>query len=222
MNLNVIAGATLIALPILFNAVFFDLQRRFEYPDILRKPTGYILQRFSAGGPRLIATWYAFMCAAVLFVPAAMLLGHTTLANTSPLVAVAVPLGIVAGSVQFLGLARWPFLVPQLARAYADPAASQSTRDAIDVVFQAFNTYAGVAIGEHLGYFFTGAWTLLISLALLSTSPWLAVVGLASTIGIWSGLLESTGFKAAGAINAISYIVWSLWSIALGITLIIG
>lgn len=221
MNLNVVAGVTLIALPILFNATFFALQRSFEYPDILRQPTGYILQRFSAGGSRLIGTWYAFMLSAVLFVPAAILLGQTTLASTSPLLAIAVPIGIVAGLVQFLGLARWPFLVPQLAKAYADPAASPSTRDAIDVVFQAFNQYAGVAIGEHLGYFFTGAWTLLVSLTLLSLSPWLAVVGLVAAIGIWAGLLESAGFKPAGAINAISYIVWSLWLIALGASLIL-
>jgi hypothetical protein len=222
MNLNVLTGALLIALPVLFNVAFFTLQRRFEYPDILRKPTGYILRRFSAGGPRLIGTWYAFMLSAVLFVPAALLLGQTTPASASPIMAIAAPVGVLAGLLQFLGLARWPFLVPQLARAYADPETSQATRDAIDVVFQAFNHYAGGAIGEHLGYFFTGAWTLLISLALLSASPWLAVVGLASTIGIWSGLLESAGFKAAGAINAISYIVWSLWLIALGIGLILA
>jgi hypothetical protein len=222
MNLSVIAGATLIALPVLFNAAFFALQRRFEYPDILRQPTGYILQRFSAGGPRLIGTWYAFMLSAVLFVLAALLLRQTTPASASPIMAIAAPVGILAGLLQFLGLARWPFLVPQLARAYADPAASQATCDAIDVVFQAFNSYAGVAIGEHLGYFFTGAWTILVSLALLSVSPWLAVVGAVSAIGIWSGLLESAGFKAAGAINAISYIGWSLWLIALGIGLILA
>ncbi len=221
MNLNIVAGLMLIALPILFNAAFFALQRRFEYPDILRRPTGYILQRFAAGGRWLIGTWYAFMLSAVLFVPAAIVLGQTTLATSSPLMTVAVPLGIIAGLLQFLGLARWPFLVPPLAKAYADPAITPSARDAIDVVFQAFNHYAGVAIGEHLGYFFTGAWTLLIGLAVWSASPWLAVVGLVAAIGIWTGLLENAGFKPAGAINAMSYIIWSLWLIALGIALIL-
>ena len=32
---------------------------------------------------------------------------------------------------------------------------------AMVVVFQAFNRYLGVAVGEHLGYALTGAWTVL-------------------------------------------------------------
>jgi hypothetical protein len=45
-----------------------------------------------------------------------------------------------------------PFLVPYLARVDADPAASPARREAVDVIFQAFNRYLGVAVGEHLGY----------------------------------------------------------------------
>lgn len=32
---------------------FLVLQRTFEYPDILRKPTDYVLDRFQKGGPSL-------------------------------------------------------------------------------------------------------------------------------------------------------------------------
>jgi hypothetical protein len=38
--------------------------------------------------------------------------------------------GVLAAVVRFLGLARWPFLVPPLARANADPASSEATREA--------------------------------------------------------------------------------------------
>jgi hypothetical protein len=34
------------------------------------------------------------------------------------------------------------------------------------------------------------------------------------------GLLEEAGFKAAGAVNAISYILWSIWLIVLGIVFV--
>jgi hypothetical protein len=44
------AGALLILLPLAFNAFFLLLARRFDYPDILRRPTGDILRRFQAGG----------------------------------------------------------------------------------------------------------------------------------------------------------------------------
>src|SRR5439155_12238326 len=33
--------------------------------------------------------------------------------------------------------------------------------EAVDIVFQSFNRYLGVAVGEHLGYALTGAWTTL-------------------------------------------------------------
>jgi hypothetical protein len=44
--------------------------------------------------------------------------------------------------------ARWPFLVPELARRYADPASSQATREATAVAFQSFHRYLGIGIGE--------------------------------------------------------------------------
>jgi hypothetical protein len=52
----------------------------FEYPDILRKPTGYVLRHFDAGGRGLVAIWYGFMLTAVLFVPLAVLV-HKVLAR---------------------------------------------------------------------------------------------------------------------------------------------
>jgi hypothetical protein len=58
--------------------------------------------------------------------------------------------------VQFLGLIRWPFAVPNLSRTVADPGATAASKDATDVAFQTLNRYLGVAVGEHLGYFFNG------------------------------------------------------------------
>ena len=133
-------------------------------------------------------------------------------------------IGVLASAVQFLGLIRWPFLVTTLSELYTQPEASQSTRDATIVVFQAFHRYAGVAIGEHLGYLFTSVWTLLLCMAIIGTSivnslfGWL---GLLPAIGIFIGVFEETGFKAAGAINAISYLLWSLWLIALGVAFLL-
>jgi len=50
MELTTLTGLLLIIIPIVFNITFFLLQRAFEYPDILRKPTGYVLRRFKEGG----------------------------------------------------------------------------------------------------------------------------------------------------------------------------
>jgi len=129
---------------------------------------------------------------------------------------------VLAGAVQFLGLIRWSFLVPSLADTYTHPESTQATRESVAVVFQAFHRYAGVAIGEHLGYLFTSAWTILLCIAIVQTdvvNPLFGWLGVVPAIGVWVGVFEETGFKAAGAINAISYILWSVWLIAFGVAL---
>ena len=57
MTVERAAGAILIVLPLAFNAFFLLLARRFDYPDILREPTGDILSRFKAGGVGLRVLW---------------------------------------------------------------------------------------------------------------------------------------------------------------------
>jgi len=224
MNLSKLTGLMLILLPVAFNVVFLLLQRIFEYPDILRKPTNYILSRFNAGGKRLVATWYAFTFAGVLFIPVVILVHQTLASDDTPYMDLGTTIGVLAGLVQFLGLIRWPFLVPYLAKTYFEPESTQATRDSIAVVFQAFHRFAGVAIGEHLGYLFTSIWTAFVALAITQSplfNAWLGWIGFIPAIGIFIGVFEETGFKAAGAINAISYILWSIWLIVVGVVLLL-
>lgn len=231
MNVERAAGVLLIVLPLTFNAFFFVLARRFDYPEILRNPTGDILSRFQAGRVGLKVLWYGFMLTAVLLAPLAVLVGQVLARDELEIVPVAMTIGVLAGVVQFLGLARWPFLVPALARAYNDPAASQATREATSVAFQSFHRYLGIGIGECLGYLLTGAWTVLVGVAMLRSSAfeaWLAwpgiVVGLFLILGSleFVGRFEEEGWKLAGAIVPIAYIAWSLWLILAGLVLLIG
>ena len=75
MNVEVVAGVVLIVAPIWFNTTFALLGKRFDYPDILRRPTQEILNRFRAGGSGLILLWWTFMLSGVLLIVAAVLLG---------------------------------------------------------------------------------------------------------------------------------------------------
>ena len=231
MNLVRTAGAFCIFLPLAFNAFFFLLGRRFDYPDILRRPTEEILSRFRAGGVTLKVLWYGLMLTAVLLAPLVVLLGQVLARDGLEIVPVATVIGVLAAVVQFLGLARWPFLVPELARAYADSASSQATREATEVAFESFHRYLGVGVGECLGYLFTGAWTMLIGVAMLQSSAfeaWFAwpgiVIGLSLILGSleFVGRFEQEGWKLAGAIVPIAYIAWSLWLIVAGLVLLVG
>ena len=224
MKLTTITGLFLIVVPMAFNITFFLLQRAFEYPEILRKPTDTILQRFKQGGAALRRRWYAFMFSAVLFTPVPVMVQQIFEPDVPWYLAVGTAIGVLAGAVQFLGLIRWSFLVPTLADMYTAPKASQATRDSVAVVFQAFHQYLGVAIGEHLGYIFTSLWTLLLCAAILQTgmfNPIWGWLGILPALGVLTGIFEELGFKPAAVINAISYLLWSAWLIALGISLLL-
>lgn len=224
MNLIQVTGVLLIFLPIAFNVIFFLLQKTFEYPDILRKPTDYILGKFNAGGSRLIVTWYCFALTGLLFIPMALLVNQVLAENTMPYMAIATTVGVLAGLAQFLGLIRWTFLVPYLARTYFEPNSGQASRESITIIFQAFHRFAGMAIGEHLGYLCTSVWTALIALAITQSSQfstWLGLAGFVPALGIFVGLFEEAGFKRAAVINAIGYILWSIWLIVVGISFLL-
>ena len=225
-----IAGLFLIGVPLAFNSAFALLGARFDYPDILRQPTSDVLARFRAGGTSLVLLWWAFALTAVLMVPLVVLLGQAIDDANPTLLAVATTVGVLAGLVQFLGLVRWPFLVPYLARADADPDASPGRREAVDVVFQSFNRYLGVAVGEHLGYGLTGVWTTLTGVALTQTSEapgWLGVVGI--VVGPilmlcsleFVGANEPAGWKVAERVTPAAYVAWSLWLVATGVALLV-
>jgi hypothetical protein len=221
----VLTGVLLILTPVAFNVFFTLLSVTFEYPDILREPTGYVLRNFEAGGGSLVAIWYGFMLTAVLFVPLAMLVHRALAREDAPYMAVATAFGVVAGVVQFLGLVRWPFLVPYLADAYLDPASSGATRESVVVVFQAFNQYAGVGVGENLGYLFTALWTALVALAMfgspLPLRRWLGLLGIVSAAGVLAGMLEPVGFESAADVVVVGYIMWSVWLALFGILLLL-
>jgi Domain of unknown function (DUF4386) len=82
---------------------FFLLARRFDYPNILRSPTGEVLSRFKAGGVNLKLLWYGFMLTAVLLVPLAVLMGQVLGRDGLAIVPSATVVGVLAALVQFLG-----------------------------------------------------------------------------------------------------------------------
>ncbi|MCC7206043.1 MAG: DUF4386 domain-containing protein [Anaerolineae bacterium] len=218
-----IAGVLLIVLPLMFTAAFFSLKRTFDYPAILRRPTENILKRFTEGGPRLIFWWYAFTVSAVLIIPTALFFQLAFVEQHQYLATSAGIVGALSGIVQAIGHVYWVFLAPSLAKQYNAEATTPTSRETVTVVFRAFHQYAGVAIGQHLGYLLTGVWTLLISSMMFSTPIFgapLAILGIVAALGILAGLFEPAGWKPASAISATGYLVWSVWLFIAGVMLL--
>jgi Domain of unknown function (DUF4386) len=231
MIAQVLTGLLLLVLPVAYNLLFTLLARAFDYPDVLRQPTRQILERFAAGGSRLVLLWWGFAMCAVLLAPAVVLLS-ATLADAHPTVlSLATATGLLAAAVQFLGLVRWPFAVPHLARLATDPAASPATIDAVEVTFQTLNRYLGVAVGEHLGYLLTGLWTALAGVAIVQSELLHPLLGLAGLVLAplfvlgsmeFVGSFEPRGWQLAGTLVPFAYIGWSAWLLAVGIGLLVA
>jgi hypothetical protein len=224
------AGLLLVVTPVWFNAWFALLASRFDYPDILRRPTTEILDRFRAGGAGLILTWWAFMLSGWLFVASAVLLSLVLFGDAPTMAALAAAAGLLAGLVQVVGLLRWVYLVPALARLHADPHATAAERDAAAVTFRASHQYLGVGVGEHLGYSLTGAWTVCAGAAVLGgdqVAAWLGWAGLPIGAGLivasseFLGPNEEHGWELAGKAVPLLYVAWSAWLLALGVALLV-
>ena len=232
MTVETATAVLLIVVPIAFNLAFLELGRAFDYPNILRREPDEILRRFAAGGPGLILRWEALLVSALAMLPLVGLVA-VSLGASPALAVVSVVVGVGAALVQALGLVRWPFAVPELARRYLaapDGPDGDATRRTVEVVFATLHRLLGVGIGEHLGYLFTGLWTLLVAASVLSTSVlpgWLGIVGIPVGIALLIGTLEFVGpnerdgWPLAGTIVPIAYIAWSLWLIALGIAFLL-
>jgi hypothetical protein len=150
-----------------------------------------------------------------------------TATDGGALVTVATVIGVLAALVQLLGLLRWSYLVPWLARVHATASTPQE-RATTEVTFEAFHRFLGVGVGEHLGYLLTGLWTGLIGIAIAMADvvpDWLGWIGVVIGLGLavgsteFLGSNEEHGWKLAGDAVPVMYIGWSLWLVALGIVL---
>jgi hypothetical protein len=216
------AGSLLIAVPLIFTAGFTGLQMTFEYPDILRQPAGAVLTRFAGAGADLHVYWYAMMFAALLMTGGAIAAGLHFWKRDNLIAALSIGAGVLAGLVQALGLLRWVMLVPGLAAMYVAPGATEMDKSMAVALFDAANQYLGMGVGEHLGYFFTAIWTALVAALVFGTNRLIAASGFLIAAGVLAGMLEPYGVPMTGLINSISYSLWALWTLILGIIILRG
>lgn len=216
-------GAAALLLAIAFNLPFALLAQGFDYPDILRRPAGEVLDAFAAGGAPLVLTWYAFALSAValiFFAPALALATADWIRQPGLAVGTAL-VGALAGIAQAIGLFRWVFAVPVLATMHADAATDAATRASLETAFTLLNGWGGVAIGEHLGQILTMVWVTLAAVQALRNRQRLAkvagvVAALAAAgigIGLGEGLSIALGQSAPllAFATIVGYLAFSLW-----------
>jgi len=217
-------GAGAIALAVAFNVPYAGLAATFQYPAVLRRPADEVLALFLAAGPELIVLWYGFMlCALAMTAIAPLLAISPPRLAVSPALAVGAAIsGSLAGLAQAVGLSRWVFAVPELARAQGEASAAAQSG------FQLLNAWGGVAIGEHIGQSLTALFVLQMAL-MQRTEPGYAfaaragfLTALMLAVGTGEGLMMALGGSGAvfAAVTSAGFVGLTLWLLATGVGLV--
>ncbi len=222
-------GSAAISLAILFNVPYAILAATYDYPEVLRGPAGRALDLFAAGGAPLILTWHAFALTALALAPLALALAITRerLVQHPGLAIGAALLGALAGVTQAMGLWRWVFVVPGLARDHAAPGATEEARRAAEQGFALLNQYGGVAIGEHLGQLLTALFVLFLSrLQWLEGRKPTALSGFLSALAIALGTNEGVAVAigrsgdAFSLLTIVGFLGLTIWLLLTGVGLL--
>lgn len=176
IGILLLVGTLLLIIP------YTILVARFEYPDILREPTGTILKKFYQGGVPLIYTWLAFSAVGFPLIIACIKLGRLWEDEYPPLRWGTV-LGITGLLVQMIALLRWVFVVPVLATDFL--TGNDTVKISAITGFKVIHQFGGVLLGECLGQVFTICWTIILCLAFLKMklfSKWVHYFGIAVSL----------------------------------------
>lgn len=219
-NSKKMAAVLLIAHVVLLYGCYMVLQSVFDFPDILRKSTDEIFTLFHKNRSAIIPTYYGFTLTGVTFILISLFSYRALKKTDRDMLFVAAVVGTICGILQSVGYIRWAFLIPVLDNHLQNPALTQSGKESIEFILESFHTYAGVALGENLGFVFQGLWTIIFSIALLkhpAFNNWLGRVGIVSGIGILIYSLEQFGgiFSSLGIINIIVQSLWASWLIVI-------
>jgi hypothetical protein len=221
---------------ILVTVPFFILQSVFEFPDILRQPADYALRLFVQHQSVIVPTYYLFLMSALMGLPLTFALvryfaSNEAAAKGNPSLA---GFGVAMVVFQALGFSRWVFAVPMLAHDYFAPNASESSKEALALVYDTLNRYLGMTVGEHLGFLMMGVWTLVLSWQMLRvmlaqkqvsvrTSRIIAGVGYCTGLLIILSAGEHFGGASASvfaAMNVVANTLWIFWLIALAVVMV--
>ncbi|HYW52184.1 MAG TPA: hypothetical protein VE861_16325 [Gemmatimonadaceae bacterium] len=151
-------GVLAIVIGLLLNGAAFVLQATFRFPDILRRPAAEALEQFTMNAPAVMAAYYVFALTSLL--QGALVLGIRRLngRRSSLALDIATAAGLGMALVQTMGFLRWVFMEPALVQLYRDGAGEAGVQSAVLAAHETMNRFAGVAIGEHLGWLLLATW----------------------------------------------------------------
>lgn len=216
-NDYVFTAIIIIAQVLVSVVAFLVLMAIFQFPDILRESSTVRLALFVENQDVIIPTYYLLALTGIMNIVIASLIFYI-FEKKSLILVLSLVFGILTGIFQTIGFIRWSFLIPYLSNL-------QDTPDELITVLEgAFNSYAGMAIGENLGFLMQGLWTICLSIAFLQNkylSNVLSKYGL-----IIGGLTVLMAFETfGGSLTILGELVnpvetaWYIWLVFIAISI---
>lgn len=200
------------------------LGKFFNFPDILRQPAANAFALFHLHTTPIIIGYYVFLISSLLYIPLSYALTGYLEAHNAVGQRFLVGLGIATAVFQAIGFVRWIFTMPYLTDTYY---AHPELKDTVTTIYEMLNRYAGMSIGEHLGFIAMGAWTIVLSWLLLQSplKRWLGYLGIVIGALLIVSVAEHFGGPSAPVFAQLSFIgntLWSIWLLVIAFYLFIA
>ena len=205
----------LILVPLIVLGAAINWPASLDEPASVNLPL--ILEQYSA----MMTGYSIYLVYSLLFWPMAYLTGRAIVIGDTMNTLFRVASGFAALSVlaRALGIVRWLFAMPILARMYTNPAVSDNTKENISMMYEMLNAYAG-GVGGLLGVsLFASIWLVLICILLIRSPQWpkwLGCFGLLVAASLLLNLLEAVGIDL-GAMITVSGTLLYFWMLATAI-----
>ena len=218
------AAVAILAHLLLVYAAFTVLALVFDFPEVLRRPATERLDLFQRVQGIVRPVYWVLTLTGFTQIAVAVFLHQVFRDRGRTLTVLGLVCGVVAGVFQALGFVRWVVLTPYLARALADPAVPDVTRQAIALVEGSFNRYAGMAVGEHAATLALGLWTLCLALTMRRDplfDPRLGAAGLVLAPLALLVALEPVGVapRLLGPLADVAFPAWMVWLVVIAASL---
>ncbi len=199
------------------------LGKYFNFPDILRQPAATAFELFRKNQTPILIGYYIFLISAFLYIPLSYGLVRILYKTKNQTIkATFIGLSITTALFQAIGFVRWIFTMPYLTQIYFERPESRSN---VVLIYEILNRYAGMSIGEHLGFISMGFWTICLGIILKkhpNVSKYSGFIGITIGVLLVVSTFEHFGgalAKVFGMLNFLANSLWSLWLIALIIML---
>jgi Domain of unknown function (DUF4386) len=214
-----ILGWTIIALSAATALGFIILSAVFNFPEVLRNPAKDVLPLYAADASTIRPTYWLLMVASLALICVSPELGRILSRHAPGPARLVSGSGVATGVFWALGYSRWSIAMPFVSKLWQ----SGETTRAGDM-YEVLNKYAGMTVGEHLGFLMMGVFAIALAVALRTSGigpKWFFPVGVFSGILIAATAYEQyNNIEWIGMVNGVANTIWFIWFAAIGWVLI--